>query len=168
MKGDTIDIMPAYSESDAWRVSMFGDEVEAIWRIDPTTGARMESASEVKIFPANLFVTTKERTENAIRQIQLDLGARIEEFERAGRTVEAQRIKQRVEYDVEMIKELGYCSGIENYSRYMDGRKEGERPFCLLDYFDYLRIEINCIFVISHKFALLDSIILLFHLLNPL
>ena len=142
VKGDTIDIMPAYSESDAWRVSMFGDEVEAIWRIDPTTGARMESASEVKIFPANLFVTTKERTENAIRQIQLDLGARIEEFERAGRTVEAQRIKQRVEYDVEMIKELGYCSGIENYSRYMDGRKEGERPFCLLDYFpeDFLLV----------------------------
>ena len=142
VKGDTIDIMPAYSECDAWRVSMFGDEVEAIWRIDPTTGARMESASEVKIFPANLFVTTKERTENAIRQIQLDLGARIEEFERAGRTVEAQRIKQRVEYDVEMIKELGYCSGIENYSRYMDGRKEGERPFCLLDYFpeDFLLV----------------------------
>ena len=142
VKGDTIDIMPAYSESDAWRVSMFGDEVEAIWRIDPTTGARMESASEVKIFPANLFVTTKELTENAIRQIQLDLGARIEEFERAGRTVEAQRIKQRVEYDVEMIKELGYCSGIENYSRYMDGRKEGERPFCLLDYFpeDFLLV----------------------------
>ena len=142
VKGDTIDIMPAYSENDAWRVSMFGDEVEAIWRIDPTTGARMESASEVKIFPANLFVTTKERTENAIRQIQLDLGARIEEFERAGRTVEAQRIKQRVEYDVEMIKELGYCSGIENYSRYMDGRKEGERPFCLLDYFpeDFLLV----------------------------
>ena len=142
VKGDTIDIMPAYSESDAWRVSMFGDEVEAIWRIDPTTGARMESASEVKIFPANLFVTTKERTENAIRQIQLDLGARIDEFERAGRTVEAQRIKQRVEYDVEMIKELGYCSGIENYSRYMDGRKEGERPFCLLDYFpeDFLLV----------------------------
>ena len=142
VKGDTIDIMPAYSESDAWRVSMFGDEVEAMWRIDPTTGARLESATEVHIFPANLFVTTKERTEGAIRQIQLDLGARIEEFEKAGRTVEAQRIKQRVEYDVEMIKELGYCSGIENYSRYMDGRKEGERPFCLLDYFpeDFLLV----------------------------
>lgn len=142
VKGDTIDIMPAYSESDAWRVSMFGDEVEALWRIDPTTGARMESVEEVSIFPANLFVTTKERTEEAIRQIQLDLGERIAEFENAGRTVEAQRIKQRVEYDVEMIKELGYCSGIENYSRYMDGRKEGERPFCLLDYFpeDFLLV----------------------------
>lgn len=142
VKGDTIDIMPAYSESDAWRVSMFGDEVEALWRIDPTTGARMEAVQEVNIFPANLFVTTKERTEEAIKQIQLDLGERIAEFENAGRTVEAQRIKQRVEYDVEMIKELGYCSGIENYSRYMDGRKPGERPFCLMDYFpeDFLLV----------------------------
>ena len=142
VKGDTIDIMPAHSESDAWRISMFGDEIEALWRIDPQTGARMESVEEVSIFPANLFVTTKERTEEAIRQIQLDLGKRIEEFEKEGRTVEAQRIKQRVEYDVEMIKELGYCSGIENYSRYMDGRKEGERPFCLMDYFpdDFLLV----------------------------
>ncbi len=142
VKGDTIDIMPAHSESDAWRISMFGDEIEALWRIDPQTGARMESVEEVSIFPANLFVTTKERTEDAIRQIQLDLGKRIEEFEKEGRAVEAQRIKQRVEYDVEMIKELGYCSGIENYSRYMDGRKEGERPFCLLDYFpdDFLLV----------------------------
>ena len=142
VKGDTIDIMPAYSESDAWRVSMFGDEVEAMWRIDPATGARLESVEEVSIFPANLFVTTKERTEEAIRQIQLDLGERIAEFEKEGRSVEAQRIKQRVEYDVEMIKELGYCSGIENYSRYMDGRKPGERPFCLLDYFpeDFLLV----------------------------
>ncbi len=142
VKGDTIDIMPAYSESDAWRVSMFGDEVEAMWRIDPATGARLEGVEEVSIFPANLFVTTKERTEDAIRQIQLDLGERIAEFEKEGRSVEAQRIKQRVEYDVEMIKELGYCSGIENYSRYMDGRKPGERPFCLLDYFpeDFLLV----------------------------
>ena len=142
VKGDTIDVMPAHSESDAWRISMFGDEIEALWRIDPQTGARMESVEEVSIFPANLFVTTKERTEEAIRQIQLDLGKRIEEFEKEGRTVEAQRIKQRVEYDVEMIKELGYCSGIENYSRYMDGRKEGERPFCLMDYFpeDFLLV----------------------------
>ena len=142
VKGDTIDIMPAYSERDAYRVSMFGDEIEALWRIDPVTCARQESQQEVTIFPANLFVTTKERTEEAIRQIQLDLGDRIEEFEKEGRTVEAQRIKQRVEYDVEMIKELGYCSGIENYSRYMDGRKPGERPFCLLDYFpeDFLLV----------------------------
>ncbi|MBO7198314.1 MAG: excinuclease ABC subunit UvrB [Tidjanibacter sp.] len=142
VKGDTIDIMPAYSESDAFRISMFGDEIEALWRIDPMTGARREGVAEVTIFPANLFVTTKERTEEAIRQIQLDLGRRIEEFESAGRPVEAQRIKQRVEYDVEMIKELGYCSGIENYSRYMDGRKPGERPFCLLDYFpeDFLLV----------------------------
>ncbi|MBR2400971.1 MAG: excinuclease ABC subunit UvrB [Tidjanibacter sp.] len=142
VKGDTIDVMPAYSESEAYRISMFGDEIEALWRIDPMTGTRRESVPEVTIFPANLFVTTKERTEEAIRQIQLDLGARIDEFEQAGRIVEAQRIKQRVEYDVEMIKELGYCSGIENYSRYMDGRKPGERPFCLLDYFpeDFLLV----------------------------
>ncbi len=142
VKGDTIDIMPAYSESDAYRVSMFGDEIEALWRIDPMTGARVEAMEEVTIFPANLFVTTKERTEEAIRQIQLNLGERIDEFEKEGRMVEAQRIKQRVEYDVEMIKELGYCSGIENYSRYMDGRKPGERPFCLLDYFpeDFLLV----------------------------
>ncbi len=142
VKGDTIDVMPAYSESDAYRISMFGDEIEAIYHIDPVTGARKESLGEITIFPANLFVTTKERTEEAIRQIQLDLGKRIEEFEQAGRTVEAQRIKQRVEYDVEMIKELGYCSGIENYSRYMDGRNPGDRPFCLLDYFpdDFLLV----------------------------
>jgi excinuclease ABC subunit B len=142
VKGDTIDIMPSYANSDAYRISMFGDEIEALYRIDPLTGARVEELQEVTIYPANLFVTTKERTEEAIRQIQLDLGDRIEEFEKEGRTVEAQRIKQRVEYDVEMIKELGYCSGIENYSRYMDGRKPGERPFCLLDYFpeDFLLV----------------------------
>ena len=142
VKGDTIDVMPSYSESEAYRISMFGDEVEALYRIDPYTGARTEELAEVTIFPANLFVTTKERTERAIREIQIDLGQRIEEFEKEGRPTEAQRIKQRVEYDLEMIKELGYCSGIENYSRYMDGRKPGERPFCLLDYFpeDFLLV----------------------------
>ncbi len=139
--GDTIDIMPSYADV-AYRVMMFGDEVEAIFRIDPTTGERLEELERVKIFPANLFVTTRERTNKAIEQIQLDLGERITWFEEQGRRVEAQRIKQRVEYDLEMIKELGYCSGIENYSRYLDGRKPGERPFCLLDYFpeDYLLV----------------------------
>ncbi len=142
VKGDTIDVMPSYAESEAYRISMFGDEVEALYRIDPMTGARTEELQEITIFPANLFVTTRERTEKAIREIQLDLGRRIEEFEKEGRKTEAQRIKQRVEYDLEMIKELGYCSGIENYSRYMDGRKPGERPFCLLDYFpeDFLLV----------------------------
>lgn len=142
VKGDTIDVMPSYAENEAFRISMFGDEVEALYRIDPMTGARIESLDEITIFPANLFVTTKERTERAIKEIQLDLGKRIEEFDREGRRTEAQRIKQRVEYDLEMIKELGYCSGIENYSRYMDGRKPGERPFCLLDYFpeDFLLV----------------------------
>ena len=139
--GDTIDIMPSYADV-AYRIMMFGDEVEAIFRIDPTTGERVEEMESVKIFPANLFVTTRDRTNKAIEQIQLDLGDRITYYEEQGRRVEAQRIKQRVEYDLEMIKELGYCSGIENYSRYLDGRKPGERPFCLLDYFpeDYLLV----------------------------
>jgi len=142
VKGDTIDVMPSYANSDAYRISMFGDEIEALYRIDPQTGARVEELAEVTIYPANLFVTTKERTERAIREIQNDLAVRIEEFEKEGRPTEAQRIKQRVEYDLEMIKELGYCSGIENYSRYMDGRKPGDRPFCLLDYFpdDFLLV----------------------------
>ena len=139
--GDTIDIMPSYADV-AYRIMMFGDEMEAIFRIDPTTGERVEEMESVKIFPANLFVTTRDRTNKAIEQIQLDLGDRITYYEEQGRRVEAQRIKQRVEYDLEMIKELGYCSGIENYSRYLDGRKPGERPFCLLDYFpeDYLLV----------------------------
>ena len=139
--GDTIDIMPSYADV-AYRVMMWGDEVEAIFRIDPATGERLESMESVKIFPANLFVTTRDRTNKAIEQIQLDLGERITHYEEQGRNLEAHRIKQRVEYDLEMIKELGYCSGIENYSRYLDGRKPGERPFCLLDYFpeDYLLV----------------------------
>ncbi len=142
VNGDTIDIMPSYAENEAYRVMMFGDEIEGLYRIDPMTGQRLEEVEEVRIFPANLFVTTKERTNRAIAEIQNDLGRRIAEFEKAGRPAEAQRIKQRVEYDLEMIKELGYCSGIENYSRYLDGRAPGERPFCLLDYFpdDYLLV----------------------------
>ena len=106
------------------------------------SGQRFETLDEVTIFPANLFVTTKEHINSAVQQIYLDLGKQIEFFESQGRMVEAQRIKQRVEYDLEMIKELGYCPGIENYSRYFDGRPEGTRPFCLLDYFpkDYLMV----------------------------
>ncbi len=141
VNGDTIDIMPSFSDS-AYRIDMFGDEIDEIYSIDPATGARIETLDKVVIFPANLFVTTKERTNTAIAQIQLDLGKQISFFEQQGRMLEAQRIKQRVEYDVEMIKELGYCSGIENYSRYLDGRKPGDRPFCLLDYFpdDFLMV----------------------------
>lgn len=141
VNGEIIDIMTSYADL-AYRVIMFGDDIEAIFRIDPITGKRSEEVESVTIFPANLFVTTKERTNKAIEQIQLDLGKRIEFFEESGRPAEAQRVKQRVEYDLEMIKELGYCSGIENYSRYLDGRKAGDRPFCLLDYFpeDFLLV----------------------------
>ncbi|MBR6831426.1 MAG: excinuclease ABC subunit UvrB [Tidjanibacter sp.] len=141
VNGDTIDIMPSFADS-AYRLTMFGDEIEGIHRIEPATGAKIEALDTVTIFPANLFVTTKERTNAAIAQIQLDLGKQITFFEEQNRMLEAHRIKQRVEYDLEMIKELGYCSGIENYSRYMDGRKPGERPFCLLDYFpdDFLLV----------------------------
>ena len=139
--GDVIDIMPPFGDS-AYRITLFDNEVESIAMIDPATGMRTGSVDRVMIFPANLFVTTRERINYAVDQIYLDLGKQVEFFEKQGRTVEAQRLKQRVEYDVEMIKELGYCSGIENYSRYFDGRAEGTRPFCLLDYFpeDYLLI----------------------------
>ncbi len=139
--GDTIDIMAAHGET-CYRLSFFDDEIEDIFVIDPLSGQKLERVSQITIFPANLFVTTKERINNAIQQIYLDLGRQVAFFEREGRMMEAQRLKQRVEYDLEMIKELGYCSGIENYSRYFDGRAEGERPFCLLDYFpkDYLLI----------------------------
>ena len=141
VKGDTIDIMTAFGDN-AYRVTFFDNEIESIQRIDAASGQRLELLDGVTIFPANMFVTTKERINIAIQQIYLDLGKRIAEFEKEGRTIEAQRIKQRVEYDLEMIKELGYCPGIENYSRYFDGRAEGTRPFCLLDYFpeDYLMV----------------------------
>ena len=141
VKGDTFDIMPAFGDN-CYRVTFFDNEIESIQTIDPVSGQRFETLDEVTIFPANLFVTTKEHINSAVQQIYLDLGKQIEFFERQGRMVEAQRIKQRVEYDLEMIKELGYCPGIENYSRYYDGRPEGTRPFCLLDYFpkDYMMV----------------------------
>ena len=141
VKGDTFDIMPAFGDN-CYRVTFFDNEIESIQTIDPVSGQRFETLDEVTIFPANLVVTTKEHINSAVQQIYLDLGKQIEFFESQGRMVEAQRIKQRVEYDLEMIKELGYCPGIENYSRYFDGRPEGTRPFCLLDYFpkDYLMV----------------------------
>ncbi|MBP3356050.1 MAG: excinuclease ABC subunit UvrB [Rikenellaceae bacterium] len=141
VNGDTVDIMPAYGDK-CYRVMFFDDEIEQILIIDPASGQRLAPVDDVRIFPANLFVTTRERIDTAVRQIQDDLVKQIAFFESEGRPTEARRIKQRVEYDLEMIKELGYCSGIENYSRYFDGRPPGGRPFCLLDYFpeDYLLV----------------------------
>ena len=141
VKGDTVDIRLAY-EDIIVRVVFWGDEVEKVITIHPDDNAHLGTHDSFNIYPANLFVTSPARQASAISQIQLDLGRQIEYFRREGHLLEAQRIEERVTYDVEMIKELGYCPGIENYSRYFDGRREGERPFCLLDYFpkDYLTI----------------------------
>ena len=132
--GDTIDIFLGGAD-EAVRVEFFGDEIDSLSLIDPVTGAHLETLEEVSIAPANNFVTTKERSIAAVSHIQDDLTKQLEYFEEIGKGLEAKRLKQRVEYDLEMIKEMGYCPGIENYSRYFDGRKPGERPFCLLDYF---------------------------------
>lgn len=134
VNGDTVDIYLAYSDL-AYRVIFFGDEIEEIESFNPITNVTIESLKQGVIYPANIFVTTKERMHKAIREIQDDLFQQIEYFKSIGRNQEAKRIKDRVEYDLEMIKELGYCPGIENYSRYFDGRKPGTRPFCLIDYF---------------------------------
>ena len=139
VRGDTVDICLSGGDN-AVRVEFFGDEVDSISIIDPVTGAFIDSLDEVAVYPANNFVTTKERSIKAVSQIQDDMVKQCEYFNEIGRTLEAKRLKQRVEYDLEMIKEMGYCPGIENYSRYFDGRSEGMRPFCLLDYFpkDYI------------------------------
>ncbi len=139
VKGDNIDIAMAYSEV-ILRVTFWDDEIESIEELDSVTMMRMASFDEYKLYPANLFMTTQEQTNIAIRQIQDDLTKQVEFFTELGDPIKAQRIKERVEYDMEMIKELGHCSGIENYSRYFDGREAGERPYCLLDFFpeDYL------------------------------
>ena len=141
VKGDTVDIAMAYSDN-ILRVSWWDDEIDSIEELDSMTFRRIASFSEYQIYPANLFVTSKEQTEVAIRKIQDDLVKQVDYFTEIGDTIKAQRIKERVEYDMEMIKELGHCSGIENYSRYFDGRKPGERPYCLLDFFpeDYLMV----------------------------
>lgn len=134
VKGDTVDIYPAYSDS-AVRVIFFGDEVESIELFEPVSGVHIQDLDEISVYPANIFVTTKERMKNAISQIQDDMMEQYRYFMEIGKPLEAKRLKQKVEFDLEMIKEIGYCSGIENYSRYFDGRKPGMRPFCLIDYF---------------------------------
>ena len=139
VKGDTIDVFLAYSD-DVLRINFWGDEIDSIEEVDGITGARQANFDEYKIYPANLFLTSKETQEMAIRQIQDDLVKQVALFKEQGKGLEAQRLEERVSYDMEMIRELGHCSGIENYSRYFDGRQPGTRPYCLLDFFpeDYL------------------------------
>lgn len=141
VKGDTVDLYVAYADF-AYRVIFFGDEIETIQRIDPSTGKKISEERIVTIFPANLFVTGRDTLNNAMYEIQDDLVSQIRYFESEFREQEATRIKERTEFDLEMMRELGYCSGIENYSRYFDRRQPGQRPFCLLDYFpdDYLLV----------------------------
>lgn len=141
VKGDTVDVFPAYADH-AFRVIFWDDEIETLESFDPVTGHKLDSFDQIAIYPANIFVTSKERMSHAIRQIQDDLVKQVEYFNDIGRPLEAKRLEDRVNYDLEMIRELGYCSGIENYSRYFDGRKQGSRPFCLLDFFpeDYLMV----------------------------
>ena len=141
VKGDTVDIAMAYS-NNVLRVTWWDDEIDSIEEIDSTDYHRLASFEQYEIYPANLFVTSKEQTEEAIRLIQDDLVMQIDYFKEMGDSIRAQRIKERVEYDIEMIRELGHCSGIENYSRYFDGRQAGERPYCLFDFFpkDFLMV----------------------------
>ena len=141
VKGDTVDIFPAYADF-AYRLIFWGDELESILRIEPDSGLKIGEDPMISIYPANLFVTGKDLLHQAISEIQDDLQLQIKHFESEGRGAEAERIRERTEFDIEMMKELGYCSGIENYSRYFDRRSPGDRPFCLLDYFpdDYLLV----------------------------
>jgi len=139
--GDTVDIYPAYADI-AYRIQMWGDEIESIQLIEPETGKRVSEQKSLTLFPANLFVTGKDSLNKAIHQIQNDLMSQVNMFEIEKRYGEAKRIQERTEFDIEMMRELGYCSGIENYSRYFDGRQSGQRPFCLIDYFpdDFLMV----------------------------
>jgi excinuclease ABC subunit B len=141
VKGDTVDVFLAYNDI-AIRISFFDNEIEDIESIDPMTGKRLEVLEDVAIFPAQLFITPKDRLNNAIKHIQDDMVNQVEYFRSIGKPLEAKRLQERTEFDMEMMRELGYCSGIENYSRYMDGRSPGQRPFCLIDYFpeDFLLI----------------------------
>lgn len=141
VKGDTVDIFVAYADF-AYRIMFWGDEVESIQRIEPDSGKKISDEKIISIFPANLFVTGKDVLHQAIKEIQDDMVEQVKFFERDGRFLEAKRLKERTEFDIEMMRELGYCSGVENYSRYFDRRAPGTRPFCLLDYFpdDYLMV----------------------------
>ena len=141
VKGDTVDVFPAYADT-FYRFHFWGDEIEKIEHWDPIANERVEQLQSLRIYPANLFVTEKGQLQNAIHQIQEDMVLQVDFFNKNGRPLEAKRLQERTEFDLEMIRELGYCSGIENYSRYLDGRLPGTRPFCLLDYFpsDYLTV----------------------------
>jgi excinuclease ABC subunit B len=141
VNGDVIDVFPSYADH-AFKIHFFGDEIEAIEVFDPLTGNIKENFEQLTIYPANMFATSPEVLQNAIHQIQDDLTAQIDYFKEIGKHLEAKRLEERTNFDLEMIRELGYCSGIENYSRYIDGRAPGTRPFCLLDYFpeDYLMV----------------------------
>ena len=141
VKGDIIDIFPSYSDI-FYRINFFGDTIESIESIDPLTGNKIENFDNLRVFPAMIFVTSESSIKSAINNIEFDLDEQVKYFDEIEKSIEAKRIKERTEFDLEMIKELGYCSGIENYSRYLDGRAPGTRPFCLLDYFpdDYLMV----------------------------
>ena len=141
VKGDTVDVFPPYSDN-AFRIVFWGNEIEDIFELEATSGAKIGSCEKLTLYPANIFVTSQDSMNNAISEIQLDLGKQVEYFKSIGKHLEAKRLEDRVTYDVEMMKELGYCSGIENYSRYFDRRQPGERPFCILDFFpdDFLLV----------------------------
>ena len=141
VKGDTVDVFPPYSDN-AFRIVFWGNEIEEIFELEATNGAKIGSCEKLTLYPANIFVTSQDSMNNAISEIQLDLGKQVEYFKSIGKHLEAKRLEDRVTYDVEMMKELGYCSGIENYSRYFDRRQPGERPFCILDFFpdDFLLV----------------------------
>ena len=134
VKGDTVDIWPPYNDN-AFRIVFWDDEIEDIFEIEPTTNSKIGNLNELTLYPANIFITSQQSMNEAIEQIKLDLGVQIDYLKSLEKHLEAKRLEDRVNYDVEMMKELGYCSGIENYSRYFDKRKPGERPFCILDYF---------------------------------
>jgi excinuclease ABC subunit B len=141
VKGDTVDVFPAYADT-AFRIVFWGDEIDTLETLDPVAGKRISAQEEITIYPANIFVTSQNKMKSALMEIQLDMQAQVDYFNEIGKHLEAKRLEERVTYDVEMLRELGYCSGIENYSRYFDGRKPGSRPFCLLDYFpdDYITV----------------------------
>ncbi len=141
VKGDTVDVFPAYADHYL-RISFWGDEIESIEQWDPASGQRVDRFEQMRLYPANIFVTGKDKLQSAIHQIQDDMVKRVDYFREVARPLEAKRLEERTQFDLEMIRELGYCSGIENYSRYLDGRDPGTRPFCLLDYFpdDFLMV----------------------------